>query len=106
MNNTKILGYFEHTNWKRKDDVRIDTKLELNKAGYGAYGDNYASTYMIVKTSSKLSLNNMKRWAYKNLERRCYCQHDCCGHWFTTFINVKRIKNRKFSITMGYAQNY
>lgn len=105
----KQLGYFEHHPiWfkENKPDVSINVALEHNNAGCDNDGDNYASTYMIVKTSSKLSLNNLRQWAFDNLEQRCHCEYDCCGHWFTTSINVKRIKNRKFAITTGYAQNY
>lgn len=105
----KQIGYFEHSEFyykKNKPDVTINVSLEHDSHGHDSDGDAYAKNYMIVKTSSKLSLKNLKSWAYDNLNRRCHCEHDCCGHWFTTFINVKRLKNRTFAITTGYAQNY
>lgn len=114
MKSTKIkrsekqIGYFEHHPiWfkENKPDVSINVALEHSHETYDG-GEKYASTYMIVKTSSKLSLRNLKQWAFDNLEQRCSCEHDCCGHWFTTSINVKRLKNRTFTITTGYAQNY
>jgi len=104
----KQIGYFEHSEFyykKNKPDVAINVALEHDNVTFDG-GDKYSTNYMIVKTSSKLSLTNLKQWAFKNLEQRCYCEHDCCGHWFTTSINVKRLKNRKFSIITGYAQNY
>lgn len=104
----KTLGHVEHRPvfYKaNKPDARIDVKLELNSVGDDD-GYSYAKTYMIVKSDVRIKLRALKKWAYENLEQRCSCEHDCCGHWFTTSIGVKKLKNRTFAIQIGYAQNY
>lgn len=105
----KNIGCIEQSvKWfkKNKPDVNLKAVLELAQRGYDSDGDAYGSTYMIIKTSSKIDLKSVKMWAYDNLETRCYCEFDCCGHWFSNVNNVKRLKNRKYAITINSARNY
>lgn len=60
----------------------------------------------ILKALEKISLRKIKKFIWASMERSCYCEHDCCGHWFTTSIDVKRISRNKFSVVLKYAQNY
>lgn len=66
------------------------------------------SERIVLKALEKKSvpLRLVRSLVWSNFEKRCYCEHDCCGHWFSTFMDVKRISKNKFSIVIGYAQNY
>ena len=66
---------------------------------------NY-SEKIILKMDEKISLSSFKKFAWASLEKRCHCDYDCCGHWFTSSMDIKRVSKNKFSINMTYAQNY
>lgn len=54
------------------------------------------------KDKTKQSLYDL----YVNeIETRCHCDFDCCGHWFSTLISVERRGNAVF-MKLAYAQNY
>ena len=54
----------------------------------------------------KMNLKLFKKLAWRNLARGCDCDYDCCGHWFTTHMNIKRKSSTKFEVEAFNAQNY
>lgn len=77
----------------------------------------YKVEVKITKPIRKL-YKSVSRWSHRmvpmktpydfyleHMEQRCSCQHDCCGHWFTSLAGVKK-KGKKYIFTIGTAQNY
>lgn len=79
----------------------IDCKIKYHKIDKKACTEKY-----ILKSLESVKLKRFKKYVWDNFEKRCYCSHDCCGHWFTTHICVKRISKNKFEVITHYAQNY
>jgi len=65
-----------------------------------------SETYILKVLDDEISLKTFKNFAYNGMMRRCSCDYDCCGHWFTTSIGVKRVSKNKFKVHLTYARNY
>ena len=60
---------------------------------------------LIITKFDKNKKMNLYDFYEENLEQRCYCEHDCCGHWFSSLGDIKR-KGNKIYVSIGYAPNY
>lgn len=52
------------------------------------------------------NIENVQQWANEYFFTRCHCEHDCCGHWFTTSIHAYQQYKDIYLIQVDYAKNY
>jgi hypothetical protein len=48
---------------------------------------------------------NLYEFYEKNFERRCHCQFDCCGHYFSILQDIKRV-GKTITLKIAYARNF
>lgn len=53
----------------------------------------------------KKDYKNLCDFYLKEIEMRCGCSHDCCGHWFTMLNDVKR-NGKRITMKVSTARNY
>lgn len=53
----------------------------------------------------KMSESKLKNLIWKNLARECHCQHDCCGHYFTSHFDINRKSRTKFFVKIHHSRN-
>lgn len=53
--------------------------------------DESGVAYYAVET--KLPSNKLQEWSNEYFSYSCSCSHDCCGHWFTSSVNVYSLCN-------------
>jgi hypothetical protein len=84
---------------KRINPWLFSYKVKIMNANYKTKTET-----VIVKLKQGQKLYSLYQFYLSNFEKNCYCQHDCCGHWFSSLIDIKR-KGRKVFLKIGYAQN-
>lgn len=40
-----------------------------------------------------------------HFHQRCFCEHDCCGHWFGGVRSVRFTSKRDIVVTTSYSRN-
>lgn len=97
----------------KESEIYLDENpLSYKSKSYTAIIKFYSSNmilnndYMIIKFNENIKLSKVKKLAWSNLSKNCFCDYDCCGHWVTIAMEVKRVAKNKFSIRQYYARNY
>ena len=69
------------------------------------------SACKFVEIETTQDRSKIQEWATTYFHKSCGCSHDCCGHWFTSCVNVmtKWEKGQGFDnvfiIEVSYAKN-
>ena len=83
------------------DDMKV--KSYARKVSEGPY--TYVTERFKVKNVKSANFKNLYDFYAQYFEQRCYCQHDCCGCWFSGLTDIKR-KGDTVEIRISYARNY
>ena len=67
--------------------VHIDP-LTSNDESYLTLEAESPRGYAFYKLESTATKEAINAWAAARFERSCSCSHDCCGHWFTSSIDI------------------
>lgn len=68
--------------------------------------DSTGSTWKLTAPHSlrKADRDYIREELRDQFDRRCYCEHDCCGHVFGGLSSLKRVRGH-YIFTVGYARN-
>lgn len=58
-----------------------------------------------VLVRCRLHGNELWNAVADRFERSCRCTHDCCGHWFSYVVGVKRVKGNEYRVAIQSSQN-
>jgi signal recognition particle subunit SEC65 len=58
-----------------------------------------------IKNVKSANFNSLSGFYCDYFQQTCYCQHDCCGCWFSVLTDIKR-KGDTVEIRIAYARNY
>lgn len=68
------------------------------------YGEDW-SRYMRIKAPYGMPRDTVKRILNSSFQRSCTCEHDCCGHVFTSTGDIKRLRRREWLVEVRYRVN-
>lgn len=61
----------------------------------------------VVETDNEADLTEAEIDEIRDqLERRCYCEHDCCGHLFGGVHSITKVWPGRFVVLANYSRNY
>lgn len=77
---------------------------------YDSYGDGGYTQFFIVTLPSATDMDGARQAVNHLLDRRCYCEHDCCGHYNGGAYIKKRlpdfVKPNTYLAIGHYSPNY
>lgn len=63
------------------------------------------SRYLRIKAPYGMPRNTVERILNSSFQRSCACEHDCCGHVFTSTGHIKRLRRREWLVEVRYRVN-
>lgn len=81
-------------------------EMKIKYFGLQKFDDDSAVSRITIKFDDKTTLKKAWDYYFSDIEKRCYCEYDCCGHVFSSPKNVIRKGNNKFEYSISYARNY
>ena len=67
------------------------------------YGDYLHQRVTLVTNAADRDVD-MTKLLEQGYQQRCYCEHDCCGHW-QSYATVKRIGKRTYIANVNQTLN-
>lgn len=65
--------------------------------------DNAVQYFEFESYQNRPTLNE---YIQEQFNRQCSCAHDCCGHWFTSSIDLLSVYKDQWLVVVKSAQNY
>ena len=65
------------------------------------------SMALVIETEEGADLTDCDEQDLRSdLERRCYCEGDCCGHYFGGVNSITKVWPGRYVVLASYSRNY